>query len=804
MLRNTLSDAVYALRMMASRPGFTAVAVLTLAVGIGATTAMFGTINAALLSRLPFDEPDRLVMGRATFDGNINPTASGYDYYDYRDQARSFESLSAFMYPIKVTVLGGPEPERVGSCFATWDLFRTLRVRPAAGRTFTAEEGVENGPSVIMVSYGYWQRRFGGSPDIVGGTLIMDGSPYTVIGVLPAGFHFMFDVDIWRLTYRGGPGATARRWHSLLLAGRLAPGVTLEQAQAEVDTISRQLEQQYPETNEGKALLVTALHDAMVENVRSSLLLLMAAVSLVLLLACGNVAGLLMARGQTRLTEIAIRSAMGASRWRLTRQLLTESILMALMAGVAGVALAFAFQGLLTRLLPMGQLGITRVPIDTPMLLFALGVSLATGLIFGVAPALQGTLVDLAQQLKAGTRATWARGSSLLRNGLVIVQVAISVMLLIGAGLLIRSLTLQMNVDLGFNPTHVLTAGVTLPENDYSSSEKRVAFFRSLIEEVEALPGVISAAITSQLPIVHPAGNIYVYPIDEPPQEGESQTRGWADFRIVTPGYLKTMGFPLLSGRDIAETDTEGSPRVMIISQSMVEEFFPGQDPLGQKLLVDMGEIVTHEVVGVVADARLNRITSEPRNAMYMSYFQVPRRGMQIVARSEGDPAALTGPMREILRAKDPNIPLAEPTTMASIIGDALSDFRIITSSLGVFSSIALLLALVGLYGVLAYYVSQRYHEIGVRMALGANARQVARLVLSRGMGLVGAGLVVGLAGSYWATKLIQQLLFGVEPTDPATFVVAASGFGLIGLMACLVPAWHATRVDPVLTLQAE
>ena len=804
MFRTTLSDAVYASRMMASRPGFTAIAILTLAVGIGATTAMFGTINAALLSSLPFDEPERLVMGRATFDGNINPTASGNDYYDYRDQAKSFESLSAFMYPGKVTVLGGPEPERVASNYVTWDLFRTLEVRPFAGRTFTAEEAVENGPSVVMISYGYWQRKFGASPDAVGGTLIMNGSPHTVVGVLPAGFHFMFDVDIWRLTYRGGPGATARRWHSLLLVGRLEPGISPEQAQAEVDTISRQLEQQYPETNDGKALLLTPLHDAMVENVRTSLLMLMAAVSLVLLLACGNVAGLLLARGQTRLTEIAIRSAMGASRRRLIRQLLTESVIMAVLAGLAGVALAVAFQGLFTRLLPMGQLGITRPAIDTLMLAFALGVSLVTGLIFGVVPALQGTLIDIASELKSGTRATWARGSSLLRNGLVVLQVAISIMLLIGAGLLIRSLTLQMNVDLGFNPTNVLTAGLRLPDNDYPSPEKRITFSSAFLEEVEALPGVVSAAIINQLPIRHPAGNIYIYPTDQPPEDGDSESRRWADFRIATPGYLRIMGIPLLAGRDIAETDREGSPRVMIISKSVAEEIFPDRNPLGQKLIVDMGEMVVHEVIGVVADARLNGLTRPPRNAMYMSYYQVPRRTMRIVVRTESDPAALTGPIREILRTKDANIPLAEAATMVKIINDALADFRIITSSLGLFSSIAMLLALVGIYGVLAYYVSQRHHEIGVRMALGANSRQVARLVLSRGMGLVAIGLAFGLAGSYWASQLIQQLLFGVEPSDPVTFIVAALGFGAIGLVACLLPAWRATRVDPVLTLQAE
>jgi predicted permease len=452
----------------------------------------------------------------------------------------------------------------------------------------------------------------------------------------------------------------------------------------------------------------------------------------------------------------------------------------------------------------MGQIGITRPVIDTPMLLFALGVSLATGLIFGVVPALQGTLVDIAQQLKSGTRATWARGSSLLRNGLVVLQVAVSIMLLIGAGLLIRSLTVQMNVDLGFDSRNVLTASLRLPDHDYPSPESRITFLTSLVEEVESFPGVVSVGLINQLPIRNPWGNFYVYPIDQPPEEGQTESRRSADFRIVFPGYLRTLGIPLLAGRDIAETDTEGSPRVMVISESMAGDLFPDQNPLGQKLIVDIGETLVHEVVGVVADARLNRVTAPHRFAMYMPYYQVPRRTMQIAIRTAGDPAALTGPVREILRAKDRNIPFAEPATMAAVLDDALADFRIVTSSLGLFSSIALLLALVGLYGVLAYFVTQRYHEIGVRMALGADARQVAGLVLSKGMSLLAIGLAVGLAGSYWATQLIQQLLFGVEPTDPVTFIVAALGFGGIGLMACLVPAWRATRVDPVLTLQAE
>ena len=632
----------------------------------------------------------------------------------------------------------------------------------------------------------------------------MDGSPFTVVGVLPAGFHFMREADIWRLTYRDGPGATARRWHNLLLAGRLKPGVSIEQAQAEIDVISRNLEEQYPATNEGKALLVTGLHEALVENVRASLLMLMAAVSLVLLLACGNVAGLLLARGQTRLTEIAIRSAMGASRRRLVGQLLTESVLLSVVAGFVGVGVALAFQGLLVRLLPMGQLGIMRPGLDMRLLSFALTVSFATGILFGLVPALQGTILNLASQLTSGARATWARGHGLIRSGLVVGQVAISVMLLIGAALLIQSLSRQMKVDLGFDPANVLTAGVTLPADDYESPEERVAFFDSLVEEVGGIAGVRSVSMIDRIPILNPSGNIYLYPADEPPEETAGDMSRSADFRRVLPGYLKTIGIPLLAGRDIQRTDDASAPRVMLVSESLAELFFAGQNPLGQRLIVDMEEgMVTHEVVGVVGDARLSRLRSQPFHAMYMSYYQVPGRVMRFAIKTETDAAAMTPTVREALRAKDRNIPLAEPTTMAAILDDAIADYRVITSTLGLFSTVALLLAMVGLYGVLAYYVSQRTHEIGVRMALGAAPAQVASVILSRGMGLVVAGLALGLAGSFWAGRLIQQLLFGVAPTDGMTFAVVTLVCGSVALLACLVPAWRATRVDPVATLQS-
>ena len=804
MFRNTPADLKFAARMMRKRPGFTAAVTVTLAIGIGATTAMFGTIHAALLSSLPFDEPDRLVMGRATFGGQVNPWVSGYDYYDYRDQSESFEYLSAFMYGGRLPVLAGAEPVLAASAFCTWDLFHSLRTRPAAGRLFVSSEGVEDGPNVVMVSYAFWQTRLGGAPDVAGSSLVVNGTPATVVGVLPAGFYFLTEADVWQLTYRNGPGAGARRWHNLLLVGRLVPEISVRQAQAEVDTISANLQRLYPDTNEGKALAVTGLHAALVENARPSLLMLMGAVSLVLLLACSNVAGLLLARGQGRLTEIAVRSAMGASRRRLVRQLLTESTLMALVAGAAGVVLAILFQGILIRLLPLDALGITRPAVSAPVLLFALGISVGTGILFGLVPALQGTIVDPSQQLKTGTRATWAQRGSMLRNGFVVAQVAISILLLIGAGLLIRSLATQMRIDPGFNPENVLTAGVWLSQNDYPEPQGRISVFESLVEEIQALPGVDSVGLVNRLPIINGGGNIYLYTEDEPLEGRQASMARSADFRVSTPGYLRTMGIPFLAGRDIAATDNADSPRVMVVSQSLAETFFPDQNPLGKKLLVDMGELVAHEVIGVVGNARLGNITNNPRHSMYMSYSQVAGGRMNLAVRTLSEPTALIEPIKKIVRSMGMNTPLVNPETMESIIDDALSDFRVVTLSLGLLSLIAVLLALVGLYGVLAYFVSQRHHEIGVRMTLGASARQVANFVLTRGMALVAIGVAVGLVASYWATSLLQRLLFGIEPTDPLTFLVTATGFAIVATLACLVPALRATQVNPVIILKAE
>jgi predicted permease len=790
-----LTHGRIAARALLKQPAFTLTVVGMLSVAIGANTAIFSLIDRALLRALPFGAPERLVLGRATFRGVINPTVSGYDYYDYRDESRSFERLAAVgPLGLRQTVLVDGQPDRVDGMIVTWDLFRVLRAAPALGRDFAEADGAIGHDSVAIISDAYWQRRFGGSPAALGRTIVVDGLPRTIIGVMPPRFRFMAEADVWTLTYRDGPWANARRFHNLRLVGRLASGVTVATAQAEVDVISARLEQQYPDSNRTKALRITPLQDALAEDVRGTLWLLMGAVALVLLMACANTAGLLLARGQRRVTEVAVRAAIGASRATLVRQFLSESLLLALVSGGSGLVLAVAFQRLLFTAVPVGRITLVEPGLNLPMLGFTIAASVVTGLAFGVLPALSGSRVNVLGQLRSGTRTTEGRVATRLRDALVVLQVALGVLLLVGAGLLLRSLTRQVQVDLGFDPSAVLTAGVRVSQQDYPDPAHRTAFFTTLVEEVKGLPGVRAVGLTSNLPL-RGGGN---YPVRRSGENARSTMDRSADFRVVLPGYFEAMRMPLVAGRDLADNDTADRPRVTVISQSLATNLFPGENPIGQTLIVDLGQPIPHEVVGVVGDARLREIRSDPFHAMYMSFRQTPQPAMYLAVRSASDPSALLDPLRDLLHRKDATVPLAEPATMTAIVDETLSTARIVALALGLFAVVALVLALVGLYGVLAYYVAQHQQEIGVRMALGASARDVLSMVLGRGLTLTAIGLVAGLAGAVLAGRVLSALLYRTTPTDPVTFALVGAVFAAVSVPACLLPAWRAARANPV------
>lgn len=807
------SDVRFALRGFARTPGFTSVVVLTLALGIGATTGVFSAFHAVLLASMPYPEPDRLVFGISTFKERTTGL-SAHDHFDYREQATSFESLAAnLQYSVKLTVTGGDRPEAVDATFASVDLFRTLGVSPVLGRGFTAEEGepapvVERGqptplPSVAVLSHSFWQRRFGGSPDVLDRPLLLAGRPVTVVGVMPAGFRFLVDADVWLPMRLNGPAAGLRRFHNWVQVGRLRPGVTIEQAQAEVTAIAGRLAKTWPDSNADVGLRLRGLHEALVARLRPQVLVIMAAVALMLLIACGNVANLLLARGVNRRSEMAMRAALGASRGRLVRQVVTESTVLALAGGALGLGVAWGLQRLLPTLLSLGgnRLGVTSLTIDLRLLAFAAAVSLATGVGVGLLPALGSTRVSLFEELKASTRTATSRRGAHLRMALVASQVTLSLLLLLGSALLIRSFARLAGVDPGFDPRNVLTAELAAPAG--ASDEETVRFFAGVLADLRAHPGVAAAGTTTRLPILHGGGSTQVWTPEHPERRSFSQQ---ALGRRVAPGYLGTMKMPLLAGRDIEEGDRTGAPLVMIVNETMARDLFPGESPIGRKVLVDTGDTqpASFDVVGVVADARLNALDQKPLFTMYHSFYQFPSSRMNVVVRSAGDPQGITRALREIVRARDRNVPVEELATMEEIVADSTLAQRALTATVASFSALSLLLAAIGLFGVQAYQVSQRQHELGIRMALGARAGHILATVLRQGLIVTGAGLAVGLVAGLLLTRLMSGLLFEVAPTDPASFGAAAVSLLVVGTIACLVPALRALAIQPIRALRYE
>ncbi len=803
-MSNLKQDIKYAARTLRKNPGFAAVIVIILAVGIGANVAMFSITDAVMFRALPYRDSDRLVLGRTMYGDSPAWNVSAPDYYDYRDQVQAFESLGAIRtFSNQVTVTGGEEPERIPGILASVDFFPTLGVTPQVGRNFTSDEAELSAPNVVVISHGYWQRRYGGSPDAVGSTIVLNGTPVTVVGVMPPGFFFFQEVDVWAPMRDGGPYTGFRQYHNWTLVGRLKPGVSIQEAQAQVNVVARQLESAYPESNGNKWLRIARLQDELVAFYKPMLLMLMAAIGLVLLIACGNVAGLLLARGSSRNVEMSVRSALGATGARLAQQLMTESALLAVAGGAVGVALAIWLQGIMIRFMPLDYLGITEIGLSLPVSMFALALSVGTALVFGVGPAASATRTDPVENLKSGVRTTAGGASARLRSGLVVLQVALSVVLLIGAGLLLRSFMMLRRVDPGFNESRLLTAHLGLPA-DYADGQARIQFYTGLLDDVRTIPGVEAVGAISMLPIKDSYSNIKAWDPENPPSDLNAARL--AEQRRVLPGYFETMEIPLLTGRDVQVTDDADGEAVLVVNQAMAQGLFGDRDPIGRQVALDWGgdEPAVLRVVGLVGDVRMFSLASEPSWQMYYSYYQSPGSGMALAVRARSEPAALTGAIRDALRARDPNVPLADVATMEEELERSLSDERVIMLSLTVFAGVALFLAAIGLYSVLAFYVARRVHEIGIRLALGASASKVLQLVLKRGLLLVAAGILLGIGGGVGVTRFIQQQLFGVEPTDLLTFAGVSALFVLVGAAACLIPAWRAVRVDPVETLQAE
>ncbi len=805
LLDDFIQDARVALRGFLKEPSFTLAVLLTLGLGIGGNVAMFAILQGSLFHALPYPRADRLVVGRVTWNGEIGQTVSGPDYFDYVDRSTSFEALGAFTpFELRGTLTGLGEPERAKTMVASGDYFEALGVRPALGRTFNAEEAVLGGPQVIVISHGLWERRFGSDPAILGRTATFNGTPYTIIGVMPAGFRLMLDTDAWLPMQRGGGWAQARQFHNFVLVGRLAEGVTVARAQEEVDRISASLAETYPDTNRNKGLALTPMREALLEGYRTTLLTLMGAVAVLLLIACGNVAGLLLARGSARQSELAVRAVMGAGRGRLGRQLLTESALLAMGAAVVGLALASWIQRGVLAFVALERLGPVEPELSPAVVGFALALAGFSVLLFGALPAVRTARADPAAGLGSGMRTAGSRAGTRFRSALVVGQVALTAVLLVSAGLLLRSFDELRRVDMGFDPSDLLTASVQVGDAEFPDLPSRVAFFRTLMERIRSIPGVEGAGMIDRIPVRMSGGNVRV---DLPERFGMSGVFGQLAYqRSVLPGYFGAMGIPLVAGRDVAWTDDAGTPRAIVLSSALATAIFGSDDPLGRTVGIDAGgdEPVVLEVVGVVGDVVVGHPANGTEYAMYTPYTQRAGTLLGLAVRARGDMGAVSSAVRQALREMDPNVPLAEVGTLEGEVARVLSSNRSIAVVLALFAATALLLAAVGLYGVLAYQVARRQHEIGIRIALGARLGTVVSSVVWGGVRLVALGLVLGIPLAWWASRLVREMLYGVEISDATTYGAVAFFLAAVATAACLVPGLRAARVDPVEAFRRE
>ena len=811
-----LQDLRGALRQLRKSPGFAAVALVTLALGIGANTAIFSVVNGVLLRPLSFKDPARLVRvwhvpPPKSFPGMTTFSVSAANYLDWERQNHVFEGMAIYTYH-GFTLTGGDKPEQIDGCAATSGFFATLGVQPVLGRVFLPEEDQPGHSNVVVLSHRLWQEHFGSNPAIVGQNVRMDGQSYLVAGVMPASFQFPDFAQMWTpMAWTDQEKAVRGEHHSVVVA-RLRTGVDLKQAQAEMNTISSRLERQYPEDNKGWGAIVVPLHDDLVSDVRPALLVLLGAVAFVLLIASVNVANLALARTFSRQKEIAIRTALGANSARITRQVLTESIMLALVGGALGLTCAQAGIGLIMAFLADKVPHSTEVGLDSKVLAFTAIISIVTGILAGVLPAFRLTRADVNQSLKQGLGRTDADTSGhRTRSILVVSEVALSLILLVGAGLMIRSFQMLRGVNPGFDSRHVLTMTAMVSRAKFPSPSQEISFFDQVLERVRALPGVESAGVVDDIPLDN-GGSHQPIAIEGRPTLPMSE-QPEVDVRLISTGYMNTLHIPVLRGRDLSPMDIAGRPAAILISESMARQFWPGEDALGKRLTMTFFPDAVREVVGIVGDVKLDGLDqTRPSATLYfpMDQVSVPAAGgwgsipMTLVVRSTSGSAGVVAAVSNAVHAVDPEMPLRDILTMDDLVRNSLSQQRFNMLLLGAFAGLALLLAAVGVYSVLSYSVKRSVRELGIRLALGARVGDVLRMVVLEGIKPTLLGVAIGVAGALALGRVLSGLIYGVKPTDPVTFIAVAVLLVLIALVASLIPAYRATKVDPMVALRYE
>lgn len=812
-MQTLLQDLRFGARMLIKNPAVTLVAVIALTLGIGANTAIFSVVHGVLVRSLPYEEGERLaIVWEHRKSGKDNPqnVINLGNFFDWKDQNNVFVDMAAF-FDQNVNLTGTGEPEELAAQIATPNLFSVLRVQPILGRAFAPDDGQPGGPRVVVISHGLWQRRFAGDPQIVGRSITLDNLQRTVIGVLPPdvgwyvqkGSMIRKAPEIWS-PWQVSNELRRRQGRFARAVARLKPGVTMEQAQNEMNVIGARLEQQYPEFNTQWGVSVVPLRTQFTGEIRRPLLILLGAVGFVLLIACANVANLLLARAASRRKEIALRAGLGASRWRIARQLLTESVLLSVVGGACGLLLAWWGTKALIALSPSGLMDLRNVSVNVTVLLFTLGLTLLTGIVFGLVPALEAARFDLNDSLKeAGKNLGGGARSHRLRNVFVVTQVALALVLLVGAGLLMKSFNRLQAVETGFNSNNLLTMRVNLPSQKYDTDNKVIDFFKQAVEQTKAIPGVESVGAINYLPFDGPHSGTDIHIEGQPAlPPGQELTTGVC---VTDMDYFQAMQIPLKRGRLFTQQEATEMRHVVVVNEQFARKNFPGQDPIGKRVAIDMkDENVPNEIIGIVGDTKHMGLDTEFEEMAYWPHPELVDSSMTIVIRTQGDPSSVAPAARNVIRNIDPDQPVGQVTTMEGLLEKSIARSRFNTVLLTVFSIVALVMAAVGIYGVMSYSVQQRTHEIGVRMALGAQHSDVLRLVVKQGIALALIGVAVGLFASYALTRLITTLLFEVKPTDVTTYAMVAGGLFLITLIASFIPARRATKVNPLTALRYE